>query len=137
MVLRGAGKDPDHGAAVLGVGIPGPTSQPGRNQPIAVATKNTVVGSFDSVRLRHDTGRNNVEIVETRLASCVDSGVAEDIFEAHVIRRPTDSGSYDITNAQRICDSIKMGHTLLYAGEDHEIRCDSEYSLTDRDLLGE
>lgn len=104
------------------------------------ASKNTVSGGFDEVQLVHETAENNVEIVEQTLYNVGLSGEAEDIFEAHVIRRTTDSGSYDIKQAQRICDSVKLGHTLLLVGEagsTDAFLTDDPASLTDRDMLGE
>ena len=101
------------------------------------ASTNTVSGAFDDIQLIHETPRNNVEIIEQRLANTALAGDANLIFEAYVVRRPTDAGSYDIKQAQRTCDSVKMGHTLLMACETHEFLCDDPFSLCDRAPLGE
>jgi hypothetical protein len=101
------------------------------------ASASTISGTFSELQLVHETPLNNVEIVEQRETNCDGAGDATLIFEAHVIRRPTDPGTYDIKQAQRLCDSVKLGHTLVLVGETDAFKCDDPYSLCDRDLLGD
>lgn len=100
------------------------------------ASKNTVSCAFGRFKLVHETPENNVEIYEQTKAYCDLVGDASRIFEATVIRRPSDSGSCDLATAQRVCDSAKQAHTLIIVGESDEFLCDDDGSLCDRDLLG-
>jgi hypothetical protein len=100
------------------------------------ATKNAASISVDSVKLVHETPKNNVEIVEQRQYNVDLSGNDEQIFFAFVHRESSDAGAYNIAEAQRLLDKVAQGHTLILCGERDEFRCDDAESLCDRDIIG-
>jgi hypothetical protein len=100
------------------------------------ATKNAAALTLAAFRYSHDKAEGNVELIEKPLA-IVPAENPEEIFAAFVHREPTDPGSYNLAEAQRTLDRMKLGHTLITVGESDWLLCDDPYSLTDRDVLGE
>jgi len=96
---------------------------------------NTVGGLWQDIRIAYSLARNNVELHEYR-ADQIPDGDPERIFWAFVHRDPDDGGAYDLAGAQRICDRVKWGHSLIIVGESDCFLCDDPFSLTDRDILG-
>lgn len=90
---------------------------------------------FDYACMHYATQYNNVEIVEHRLID-IPSGNPGAIFYAYVHRRDTDPGYYNLREAQRACDRMKLAHTMIRVCESDVFVCDSSTSLTDRDVLG-
>lgn len=90
---------------------------------------------LETTQVQYDTDHNNVELIE-RLQSY--GGDAGFVFLAFVHRDPDDAvNSYNITEAQRQADRLKQAHGLILVGESDCFRCDDNYSLTDRDILGQ
>lgn len=102
----------------------------------SISDGNSSTPRWGEFRMQFATPHNNVAIFEKRLANILPTFNASQKFFAYVYRNPLDSGSYDITNAQRAMDSAKPAHTLIYVGESAVFRTDDSASLTDRDVLG-
>jgi hypothetical protein len=96
---------------------------------------NTVSGLWQDIRIAYSLLRNNVELHEYR-ADQIPADDPARIFWAFVHRDPNDGGAYDLAGAQRICDRVKWGHSLIIVGESDCFRCDDPFSLTERDILG-
>lgn len=87
----------------------------------------------DDVQIRYAEEHNNVEIIETPL-SLIQVGQEDQIFFYYIHRDPSDGGSYDIQDGQRMLDKIKSAHTLGIVGESDCARWDDPYTLYDRDI---
>jgi hypothetical protein len=94
-----------------------------------------VEGVWQDIRIAYDKQKNNVELHEYR-ADQIPADDPERIFWAFVHRDPGDGGGYDLAEAQRICDRVKWGHSLIIVGESDCFRCEDPYSLVERDILG-
>lgn len=100
-----------------------------------VAPWNSVEGLWQTITVQYESEANNVRLFEYGTDQ-IPADDPERIFWAFVHRDPSEGGSYDLTGAQRICDRVKHGHTLIIVGESDCFLCDDSYSLTDRDILG-
>ncbi len=89
--------------------------------------------TIDEVRVQYGLSHNNVRLIEMPLDMVPSGGKHK--FHGFVFRDPSDSGTYDINQAQRVLDKAKSGHTLWRIGESNSFKCDDPYSLTDRDVL--
>lgn len=106
------------------------------NDGAAVATSSVNWGG--NFKLQFDTAENNVDIWEMRESQTTTTApsTASLIYQTFVHRRPSDAGSYDLVNAQRLADRLAQGHAPIIVGESVSFETDDPYSLTDRDLLG-
>lgn len=77
-----------------------------------------------------------VVVLENSRAFAVATGDDEAIFLFHIWRDPDLAGSYDLDAAQELVDRMRPAHTLGKVIESVAFKCDDEFSLCDRDLLG-
>ena len=78
----------------------------------------------------------DVDIIERGRAFAVLVDDDHEIYRFFVYRDPDLPGSYDLDAAQELIDSISHSHTKGYVIESIDFRCEDEFSLCDRDLLG-
>jgi uncharacterized protein YmfQ (DUF2313 family) len=62
---------------------------------------------------------------------------AQEIYRFFVYRDPTEPGDYFLDSAQAVVDAMKPSHTAGHVIESVDFLCDDEFSLCDRDILGE
>jgi uncharacterized protein YmfQ (DUF2313 family) len=62
---------------------------------------------------------------------------AQEIFRFFVYRDPNLPGTYFLDSAQDVLDAMKPSHTAGHVIESIDFLCDDEFSLCDRDILGE
>ena len=90
---------------------------------------------FSDTRAYYSKPWNNVELIEIPQA-IVPPQKPERNFFAFIHREPEDPKDYDLKQCQRLLDRVKQGHTLILVGESDCFRCDDQFSLCDRDILG-
>lgn len=76
-----------------------------------------------------------VNLTECRLLVSNDVDSAQ-IYNFFAYRDPVVAGTPDITEAQRLFKRTALGHMNAHVGQSLSFKCDSPYSLCDRDPLG-
>jgi uncharacterized protein YmfQ (DUF2313 family) len=80
---------------------------------------------------------DDVVVIERGRDFAVAVGDDAEIFRFFVYRDPDLPGDYNIEDAQLVIDAMTPSHTIGHAIESIDFLCDDEFSLCDRDILGE
>ena len=79
----------------------------------------------------------DVVVLERTAAWAASVGDQREIYRFFIYRDPGEPGSYDLAAAHALVDDVEHSHTKGYVIESIDFLCDDEFSLCDRDLLGE
>lgn len=79
----------------------------------------------------------DVVVIERSSAQALAMGDQREIYSFSIYRDPAAPGGYDLDAAQDLVNDMAHSHTKGYLIESVDFLCDDEFSLCDRDLLGE
>lgn len=79
---------------------------------------------------------SSISVIERTPAQASAMGGVSEIYRFFIYRDPTQPGTYFLSSAQAIVDTIKPSHTIGTVIESVNFLCDDPHSLCDRDLLG-
>jgi uncharacterized protein YmfQ (DUF2313 family) len=80
---------------------------------------------------------DDVVVIERGRAFAVAVDDAQEIYRFFIFRDHSLAGTYYLDSAQGVVDAMKPAHTKGHVIESIDAECDDEFSLCDRDLIGE